>query len=153
MAAAADGESQTVDARSGRRGGLRPADGADLVSGPEPIPVIAARLQARHFDVDAVAQLRSRDLRTSLGHGPEGLVGGDLPVHFDVRHRHPAALERRRSQPRPEHDAVRDGIARGHSEREGVRHEERTGEGLARGDRPGNRGEADGAGDLQQLAP
>ena len=153
VAAAADRESQTVDGRSRRGRGLRPADLADLVAGPETVQVVAAGLQACHLDVDAVTELGPGDGRASLRHGPEGPVGGDLPLHFDVGHRHAAALERFRREPRPEHDAVRQRIAGGHSERERIRHEERTGERLLRRDRPRDRRQADAAGDLQQLPP
>ena len=75
------------------------------------IQVLAAGLEAADLDVHAVPELRPRDGVSLLRHRTERAIVRDLPADVDVGHRHAAALERLGRETRPEHHAVRPGIA------------------------------------------
>ena len=70
--------------------------------------------------MDAVTELGTRDRGSALRDRLEPRIARDLPVDVDVGHRHPAALEWARRQARPQHDAVRQRIARRNANRERV---------------------------------
>jgi hypothetical protein len=92
-----------------------------MIPGPEPIEVLAPRLETVHLDVDGVGELVQGDGGSGRHDARHGLVGGDLPIHLDRRVRHPAAeLEGTRSQSGPQRDPVGARIAGRHAEREGV---------------------------------
>ena len=84
--------------------------------------------------------------------GAERAVARDLPADLDVRHRHAAAVERLRREPRPQHDAVRPRIAGRDAERERIAAEERLREHAARRGGRHERGRAQLPRDVQQLA-
>src|SRR5688572_18369776 len=90
MIAAADRKPQLTGRGAGRRRRPGPPSLAHFVARSEAVPVLSARVETGHLDVHAVAELRTCDLGAFLRHGPEAVVGRDLPLDFDVGHRHAA---------------------------------------------------------------
>src|SRR6476659_2423575 len=109
--AAAYREAKSLDDRIGGWGGPGATDLTDLAAGMEAVPVFASRLKPLHFDVHAVAKLGSGNLDTLLFNRPESLVVFYFPTDFDLGGGHAAAVERIGSEPRPQHDTVRPGVA------------------------------------------
>ena len=105
-------------ARSRRR--PRAPDRTHRVARHEPIEVQARRLKARHLHVHAVRPRRSRNRGPALHDTPERLILGDLPVDGDRIGADPAAIERLRRQPRPQHHARGHRLTGGHTESERI---------------------------------
>ncbi len=93
--AADDGEAGAVQGGGGGEGRAGPARQAALLAGREAVPVVAAGLEARDLDVDAVAQFGRRHGGPLGDHGLEAAIGGHFPVHRDRGRGHAVAdLER-----------------------------------------------------------
>jgi hypothetical protein len=94
---------------------------AEVAAGPEPVPVVAARVEPVHLDVDGVGQRRGGGDAAPADHVPEPGAGGHLPVDRHRPGRQAAAgVEWPGGQPGPEDDAGRGGVAGGHPEGERV---------------------------------
>ena len=153
VAAAANGEAQAIGLRAGCRRRSGSPGLADFAAGAKAIPVVTAGFETRRLDVHAVAKLGTRELRTVPDDLRELAVGGDFPPDLDVGHRHAAAVERIRREPRPENDAVRQRIAGRDPERKRVRREDRLLDRPRRYDGPCQSRESGRARDLQHLPP
>ena len=120
-------------------------DRAPLATHLELVPVPAAGLQAVDVDVHRVREVGIREGHAAAHDAAHVFVGRHVPVHGDAHGIDAAAAvrgERLDGQPRPQHDAVGQRIARGDAERERVGRERRRhflGERLqrARGDEAG----------------
>jgi hypothetical protein len=88
-----------------------PADGAFLLSCPEPVPVPAIRSEIGHVDVNRMRERGQRHGHAPPHDVPQAGIRCQLPVDQNRLGRHPAAVERVVRQPRPEHDALVRGIS------------------------------------------
>src|SRR3954452_5556668 len=88
----AGGEGETEPAVARGRRGARAPDRAHRRTGPEPVPVDAARPQAFRLGVYGMRQLRGRPLDALGGDAGKSLVLRDLPLDLDRRRRHAALL-------------------------------------------------------------
>ncbi len=150
MPAPAHAKAQAIHCRAGRWRGDGATNLTGLAATTEAIEVFPSRREALGLDVHAVAKLRPRDCGARADDVPERAVGGDLPRHFDVGHRHAAAIEGLGSQPGPQHDALRPGIARRHAEGKRILLEHRLRPRQARGHRQRRRG-AEFPADVEEL--
>ncbi len=115
--AAGQRETQRGRAGTGGRRGTGPADRADHCPGTEPVEVHPGRLQATDVDVHRVRRPRGGGLRPHRHDIGEPVVGGELPVHWDVT-RGQARDAGRRRQPRPNDHTVGQRVPAGDPESE-----------------------------------
>lgn len=127
--AAGDREAEPLDRRARRRRGAGAAGRTPFLADLEAIPIVTAGLEPVDLDMDRVGELRPRRLGSFPHHSAEAIVGCQFPGDLDRLHRHAAAFERFRRDPRPQHHAVRPRIAGGDAEAEGVAPEDRVGQG------------------------
>ncbi len=106
-------------ARRGTRFGkrARAADRAEMIAGPELIPIPTLGLEAVHFDMHRVRPVGGRRDDAFLHDARHLVVERELPRDVNRRGRHAAAVRRIEREPRPEHDAVGPRIARRDAER------------------------------------
>jgi hypothetical protein len=116
-------ERHPVEAVVGRGGRARPGERRGPVAGREPVPVLAAGLQAAHVDVHGVRQVGRRDGAAAPDHPAHALVAGHLPAELEVAGPAQPAVRGQRlgRQAGPEHDAVGQRVAGCDPERERVR--------------------------------
>ncbi len=133
--------------------GPGPPDRTHLGAGAESVPVPASRLESVDLDVNGVGPRRTGRGRAPSHDLAHPVVAGHLPVDDDdVRRHSPARHERRRRQPRPEHDAIGQRIAGRHTQREGRGGEFRLGSGSPR-QRCDERRRPQGDGAPEELPP
>ena len=153
VAAAAQREAQLVDTGAGGRRRLGAPDLADFTADAETIEILAARLETVRLDTDAVTELGPGNGRPFRRQRRERAIPGNLPADFDVDHRHAAARQWLRREPRPQDHAVRPRLAGRDAERKRIVPEQRLRDDACRQQRLRNGGDAELPGDVEQLAP
>ncbi len=136
-------------------GGAGASDGAAPLADGEPVPVLAAGVQAVGVHVHRPVELGVRPGRAATLGALEPLVPGDLPAdpHAARRRHSGAGLQRARREPGPQHHGLRQRVAGGDAQRERVLGEGARGEFVllgvrarqvdAEGERGGGRGDGE----------
>src|SRR5690606_23518050 len=113
-------EAEAVDRLTGGRRGDGASGFADLIADHEAVEVLGVRLEAGNVDVDAMGEVGVGDGETGLDNVRERFVAGDFPPDVVGNGIHAAAIDRGGGEAGPEDDAVRQWIAGGDAELEGI---------------------------------